>query len=174
MKKITGNTIVGFLFAAAGITLYISNATLKSASAMGDPGPKMFPNAVCIAILILSVIIMVQSVFKSEKPFKGALSTPEGKQGCTRMILVLSDLALFLILWRYGGRGHFYLPALYGLQRKTSVLYYLFSGSDRRSVFCVYDPAESEFEYLLTDRSGGHECRCSWPLGQKSQSRLMR
>lgn len=100
MKKITGNTIVGFLFAAAaGITLYISNATLKSASAMGDPGPKMFPNAVCIAILILSVIIMVQSVFKSEKPFKGALSTPEGKQGCTRMILVLSDLALFLILW---------------------------------------------------------------------------
>lgn len=102
MKKITGNTIVGFLFAAAaGITLYISNATLKSASAMGDPGPKMFPNAVCIAILILSVIIMVQSVFKSEKPFKGALSTPEGKQGCTRMILVLSDLALFLILWRY-------------------------------------------------------------------------
>ena len=55
----------------------------------------------CIAILILSVIIMVQSVFKSEKPFKGALSTPEGKQGCTRMILVLSDLALFLILWRY-------------------------------------------------------------------------
>lgn len=46
MKKITGNTIVGFLFAAAaGITLYISNATLKSASAMGDPGPKMFPNA---------------------------------------------------------------------------------------------------------------------------------
>lgn len=36
MKKITGNTIVGFLFAAAaGITLYISNATLKSASAMG-------------------------------------------------------------------------------------------------------------------------------------------
>lgn len=44
MKKITGNTIVGFLFAAAaGITLYISNATLKSASAMGDPGPKMFP-----------------------------------------------------------------------------------------------------------------------------------
>lgn len=170
MKKITGNTIVGFLFAAAaGITLYISNATLKSASAMGDPGPKMFPNAVCIAILILSVIIMVQSVFKSEKPFKGALSTPEGKQGCTRMILVLSDLALFLILWRYvpflAAGVIFYLPALYGLQRKTSVLYYLFSGSDRRSVFCVYDPAESEFEYLLTDRSGGHECRCSWPFG---------
>ena len=138
----------------------------------------MFPNAVCIAILILSVIIMVQSVFKSEKPFKGALSTPEGKQGCTRMILVLSDLALFSdpleICAVSGGRGHFYLPALYGLQRKTSVLYYLFSGSDRRSVFCVYDPAESEFEYLLTDRSGGHECRCSWPLGQKSQSRLMR
>lgn len=176
MKKITGNTIVGFLFAAAaGITLYISNATLKSASAMGDPGPKMFPNAVCIAILILSVIIMVQSVFKSEKPFKGALSTPEGKYkndiGSVRFGAFSNPLEICAVS---GGRGHFYLPALYGLQRKTSVLYYLFSGSDRRSVFCVYDPAESEFEYLLTDRSGGHECRCSWPLGQKSQSRLMR
>ena len=174
MKKITGNTIVGFLFAAAaGITLYISNATLKSASAMGDPGPKMFPNAVCIAILILSVIIMVQSVFKSEKPFKGALSTPEGKQGCTRMILVLSDLALFLILWRYVpflAAGVIFIFLLCMVFREKL----LFSGSDRRSVFCVYDPAESEFEYLLTDRSGGHECRCSWPLGQKSQSRLMR
>lgn len=102
MKKITGNTIVGFLFAAvAGITLYISNTTLKSTSAMGDPGPKMFPNAVCIAILILAVMIMVQSIFKSETPFKGALSTQEGRQGCKRMVLVLSDLALFLILWRY-------------------------------------------------------------------------
>ena len=78
---------------------------------MGDPGPKMFPNAVCIAILILSVIIMVQSVFKSEKPFKGALSTPEGKQGCTRMILVLSDLVAFSnpleICAVSGGRGIF-------------------------------------------------------------------
>lgn len=102
MKKITGNTIVGFLFAvAAALTLFISNSTIKSASAMGDPGPKMFPNAVCIVILFLSVIIMIQSVCKPVTPFKGALSTEEGRQGCTRMLLVLSDLALFLILWRY-------------------------------------------------------------------------
>lgn len=102
MKKITGNTIVGFLFAvAAALTLFISNSTIKSASAMGDPGPKMFPNAVCIVILLLSLIIMIQSVYKPVKPFKGALSTEEGRQGCTRMLLVLSDLALFLILWRY-------------------------------------------------------------------------
>lgn len=102
MKKMTGNTIVGLLFAAAaGITLYISNITLKSASAMGDPGPKLFPNAVCIVILILSLIIVAESLLKPQTPFKGALSTAEGRQGCTRMILVLSDLALFLILWRY-------------------------------------------------------------------------
>lgn len=102
MKKITGNTIVGFLFAvAAALTLFISNSTIKSASAMGDPGPKMFPNAVCIVILLLSLIIMIQSVCKPVTPFKGALSTKEGRQGCTRMLLVLSDLALFLILWRY-------------------------------------------------------------------------
>ena len=102
MKKITGNTIVGFLFAvAASATLYISNKTLKSASAMGDPGPKIFPNAVCAAIIILSVIIMLQSVSKPLTPFKGALSTPERRQGCRRMLLVLAALALFLILWRY-------------------------------------------------------------------------
>ena len=102
MKKMTGNTIVGFLFAvAAGITLYISNSTLKSASAMGDPGPKLFPNAVCVVILILSLIIMIESLFKVERPFQGTFATPEGAQGFRRMVLVLSDLALFLILWRY-------------------------------------------------------------------------
>lgn len=102
MKKITGNTIVGFLFAvAACITLYISNTTLNSVSGTGDPGPKLFPNAVCVAILILSIVIMVQSFHKVELPFQGALSTPEGRQGCLRTILILADLALFLILWMY-------------------------------------------------------------------------
>lgn len=101
MKKITGNTIVGFLFAAAAcVTLCISHATLKSSSAMGDPGPKMFPDAVCIAILILAVIIMAESFLTPERPFKGTLSNLEARRGCQRMLLVLSDMALFLILWR--------------------------------------------------------------------------
>ena len=137
---------------------------------MGDPGPKMFPNAVCIAILILSVIIMVQSVFKSEKPFKGALSTSEGKQGCTRMILVLSDLALFLNPLEdnvsVSGRAGVILSSCFVWSSEKKLLFSIIYSAavDRRSVFCVYYPAESEFEYLLTDRSGGHECRCSWPL----------
>lgn len=102
MKKITGNAVVGFLFAvAACATLLISHATLKSASAMGDPGPKMFPDAVCIVILILAVLIMAESFWKTEMPFKGTFATQESRQGCIRMLLVLSDLALFLVLWRF-------------------------------------------------------------------------
>lgn len=102
MKKISGNTIIGILFAiAACIALYVTNTTLSAASMMGDPGPRLFPNVVCLAVLVLAVIIIIQSLKKVEHPFEGALDTEEGKQGCQRMLLILADLALFLVLWRH-------------------------------------------------------------------------
>ena len=102
MKKISGNTVVGFLFAAAAcIALYVTNTTLTMNSAMGDPGPRLFPNAVCIAVLVLAVVIIIQSFLKPERPFEGALETEEGRKGALRMVLVLADLALFLVLWSH-------------------------------------------------------------------------
>lgn len=101
MKKISGNTLVGILFAvAACIALYVTNTSLSSNSSMGDPGPRFFPNAVCAAVLIFAVVIIVLSLRKVERPFEGSLSTSERRQGVWRMVLILCDLALFLILWR--------------------------------------------------------------------------
>lgn len=102
MKKISGNTIIGFLFAiAACIALYVTNTSIGANSAMGDPGPRLFPNAVCIAVLVLAVIIIIQSFLKVEHPFAGALSSPEKREGVFRMILIVADLALFLVLWQH-------------------------------------------------------------------------
>lgn len=102
MKKITGDTILGAVFAAAAaIMLWLTNTTLPSKAPMGDPGARIFPTGVSIAILILAVAVIVQSVRKPIRGFEGVLQDPEKKQSATRALLVFLDLALFLLLWNY-------------------------------------------------------------------------
>lgn len=101
-KKLSGNTFIGFLFViVSGITLYIANTALPATAPAGDPGSRIFPSAICIAIMILAVIIMIQSIKNPEKKFEGTLSTKDGKESCIRAVLIFADLAMFLILWRY-------------------------------------------------------------------------
>ncbi len=100
MKRFSGNTVVGILFAiAACITLVVTNTSISSNSSLGDPGPTFFPTLVCVAVLILAIVIIIQSLRHVEKPFTGTLSDEDHRQGLIRMLLILADLGLFLVLW---------------------------------------------------------------------------
>ncbi len=102
LKKLSGNTLIGFLFVViSGITLYIANTTLPALAPAGDPGSRIFPSAICIIIIILGVILIIESIKKPEKKFEGIFSTKDGKQSAIRTILVFADLALFLVLWKF-------------------------------------------------------------------------
>ena len=102
MKKISGNTVLGFLFfIVAGYTMYLTNTTLSSMAPAGDPGTRLFPNMICAAIMVLAVIIIIQSFKNPVRAFEGVFASEETRQSCYRMILIVADLALFLILWNY-------------------------------------------------------------------------
>ncbi len=102
LKKLSGNTLIGFLFVViSGITLYIANTSLPANAPAGDPGSRVFPSAMCVILIILGIVLMVQSILKPEKKFEGTLSTEDGKQSALRTVLIFADLALFLILWKF-------------------------------------------------------------------------
>ena len=100
MKKITGDTIFAAIFAViAVIMLFLTNTTLSSKAPAGDPGTRVFPILVCVFILILSVLVIVNSVIHPIRAFDGLLSDPERKQSAMRALLVFMDLGLFLLIW---------------------------------------------------------------------------
>ena len=102
MKKLSGDTIFGAVFAiAALIMLWLTNTTLPAKAPMGDPGARIFPSAVSIAVFILAVIVIIQSIRNPIKGFEGVTKDPERRQSATRALLVFMDLGLFLVLWNY-------------------------------------------------------------------------
>ncbi len=102
LKKLSGNTLIGFLFVViSGITLYIANTTLPATAPAGDPGSRVFPSAMCVILIVLGIILMVQSIRKPEKKFAGTFATEEAKQSALRAVLIFADLALFLVLWKF-------------------------------------------------------------------------
>ena len=102
MKRFSGNTLLGCLFGLAAIFgLIITNLTINAKSIMGDPGPILFPNLVCGAVFVLAVLIVIDSLKNVTKPFEGVFQDPEKKEGILRMVLIIADLALFLVLWQY-------------------------------------------------------------------------
>ena len=102
LKKLSGNTLIGFLFVViSGITLYIANTTLPATAPAGDPGSRVFPSAMCVILIVLGIILMVQSIRKPEKKFAGTFATEEAKQSALRAVLIFADLELFLVLWKF-------------------------------------------------------------------------
>jgi len=102
MKRFTGDTFLGILIAAVCcVMLYVANTTLKAASSAGDPGPKLFPVASCIVVLILAIIVIIESIRKPKHAFTQLAQDPGKRKGLIQMLLVLASLLLFLVMWRF-------------------------------------------------------------------------
>lgn len=101
MKKISGDTILSILIAALSvIMLYFTKTTISPNSPGGDPGAQLFPAAICVVLLIFSIILFVQSLRHPNHAFQGLFQNAAKRKSLIQAGLGFLALCLFLILWQ--------------------------------------------------------------------------
>lgn len=80
--------------------IYIANTTIAATAPAGDPGPRIFPVASSLVVLVLAIVITVQSLYKPKHAFRDLAVDPEKRRGLIQMLLVLASLLLFLVMWQ--------------------------------------------------------------------------
>ena len=94
--------MLGIVIAAlCCVMIYIANTTIVATAPAGDPGPRIFPVASCVVVLVLAVLVIVQSLFNPKHAFRDLAVDPEKRRGLIQMLLVLASLLLFLVMWRF-------------------------------------------------------------------------
>ncbi len=103
MKKFNGDTLVAALMGISAIVmLVLTQTTLSDASPAGDPGSRLFPMVSCIAILVFSIILVIQSIVKPKmKEVVDDEMKLEIRKGYKRMGMVFGTLVLFIIAWNF-------------------------------------------------------------------------
>ena len=101
MKRANGDTVLGVVIAALScVMMYIAYTTISATGPAGDPGPRVFPIASSLVVLALSILVIVQSMYKPKHVFRDLAVDPEKRRGLIQMLLVLASLLLFLVMWR--------------------------------------------------------------------------
>ena len=120
-----------FIFVAKGMKFFLSDT---------DPGPIVYPIGAAIAVITLSVILIVRSLFNPKEYLKGVFTDPEQKKSFLRMLMVLGTMALFLVVWNL-------VPFLVACILFTFALCMLFKQSLRFSI--IYSLALSGIVYVV-------------------------
>jgi uncharacterized membrane protein len=91
-----GDIIVSIVFGVLGIALIIGAAQLPKSKVM-DIGPDFMPKVVGIIILVLSVILLVQTILKLKKEGTGEVAPDNSDYKRVFGSLILSILYVFLL-----------------------------------------------------------------------------
>lgn len=97
----TGGTVISIISIAISVAAFVNAFTFPGGTSDGVPGAGVFPQALCVIIIAINVILIIQNL-RVKHP-KTTMSE-EHKEGAKRLAMLVVATIVMLVLW---GRIHF-------------------------------------------------------------------
>ena len=99
----TGEIIISMISILICAAAFVNAFTFPGGTSDGVPGAGVFPQALCVIIIGINLLLIVKAALKKEKPQKQPM-TEAHKEGLKRMGMMVAATAVMIAAW---GSVHF-------------------------------------------------------------------